>query len=81
MAERQRVRDDVERDLGTSGSAAGIDDHIRRHPDLVARAVSRLLPAAAAGDQAPPRAVERHSICRYVPSLRRYRLQKFSTSS
>ena len=38
MAERQRVRDDVERDLGTSGSAAGIDDHIRRHPDLVARA-------------------------------------------
>ena len=61
MAERQRVRDDVERDLGTSGSAAGIDDHIRRHPDLVARAVSRLLPAAAAGDQAPPRAVERHS--------------------
>jgi polyhydroxyalkanoate synthesis repressor PhaR len=59
MAERDRIRADVERDLGASSSPAGIDEHLRRHPDIAERAVARLLPDAALASEA--RTAGRHS--------------------
>jgi polyhydroxyalkanoate synthesis repressor PhaR len=50
MAERQRIRADIERDLGASSSPASVDEHLRRHPDIAERAIARLWPEAPASE-------------------------------
>jgi polyhydroxyalkanoate synthesis repressor PhaR len=61
LHERQRLRADIERDLGLSGTPAGIDEHLKRHPDIVERALNRILPEPDATTSESPRPDGRHS--------------------